>query len=120
MKCIRRLLGGENNSTKTGKIEFGLVGTKVKSVQLGISDHYSSSANKKLKYFKPGLGSIMSREADGMTLIKRRVEILQKNVLRLKAAKLAIMTFMMLHQTSIFIHLRLGNKAALSYLLKMR
>ena len=62
----------------------------------------------------------MSREADGMTLIKRRVEILQKNVLRLKAAKLAIMTFMMLHQTSIFIHLRLGNKAALSYLLKMR
>ena len=54
------------------------MGTKVKSVQLGISDHSSSSANKKLRYFKPGLGSIMSREADGMMLIKRRVEILQK------------------------------------------
>ena len=79
----------------------------------------SAQLMNKLRCFKPGLRSIVSRAMDGGHWSKeeRRKSLINK--LELKAAKLAIMTFTMPHQSCISIHLRLDNIATLSYLLIM-
>ena len=72
--AFKRLPEGENYSFRTGKRSTELVDTQLtqlKSVQWEMSDHSSSSANNKLRCFKPGLGSIVSRETDGEALVKR-------------------------------------------------
>ena len=66
---------------------------------------------------KSGWGAFCNGVLTGWKLSKKE-ENLHKNVLELIAAKFAILTFTK-GQSNIAIHMQIGNKTALSYLLKM-